>query len=85
MSDKKQLEKIRGMSLEKQVIRKIEQSAYEYEWLYGGCGRSTLRALQEGLGIDDGDTFRAQPPPFPEGLITISSAEPWPEELWLLA
>lgn len=64
MSDKKQLEKIRGMSPEEQegVIRKIEQSAYEYEWLYGGCGRSTLRALQEGLGIDDGETFRAATP-----------------------
>ncbi len=64
MSDKKQLEKIRGMSPEEQeqVIHKIEQSAYEYEWLYGGCGRSTLRALQEGLGIDDGETFRAATP-----------------------
>lgn len=32
--------------------------------------------LQEGLGISDGETFRAQPPPFPEGFTTMSSAEP---------
>ena len=64
MSDKKQLEKIKRMSPEEQeqVIQKIEQSAYEYEWLYGGCGRSTLRALQEGLGIGDGETFRGITP-----------------------
>ena len=64
MSDNKQLEKIRGMSPEEQeqVIQKIEQSAYEYEWFYGGCGRSTLRALQEGFDIGDGDTFRAVTP-----------------------
>ena len=64
MSDKSLLEEIRAMSPEKQeqVIRTIEESAYRYEWLYGGCGRSTLRALQEGLGIDDGETFRAATP-----------------------
>lgn len=64
MPDSKQLEQIRGMSAEEQeqTICKIEESAYEYEKLYGGCARATLRALQEYLGIGDGEAFRAATP-----------------------
>lgn len=64
MSDSKLLEQIRGMSAEKQeqIIRKIEQSAYEYEQLYGGCARCTLHALQEHLGIGDREIFAASTP-----------------------
>lgn len=64
MSDSKLLGKIRWMSAEEQeqIIRNIEQSACEYEKLYGGCARSTLRALQEHLGIGHDEAFRAATP-----------------------
>jgi len=64
VSDNELIEKIRSMSPEEQegVIHKIEQNAYEYERFYGGCGRSALRALQEGFGIGDGEVFKAATP-----------------------
>jgi C_GCAxxG_C_C family probable redox protein len=64
MSHSKLLEKIGKMSdLEKkQIIQKIGQSADEYEKLYGGCARNTLRALQEHLGIGGSDVLKAATP-----------------------
>jgi C_GCAxxG_C_C family probable redox protein len=64
MSESKQLEKIRGMSAaeQAQIIRQIEQSAYEYERRYGGCARCTLGALQDHLGLGDHETFAASTP-----------------------
>jgi len=47
---------------QEQIIRKIEQSANEYEKLYGGCARCTLGALQKHLGIGSGEVFRAATP-----------------------
>jgi C_GCAxxG_C_C family probable redox protein len=65
MNDREdRIEKIRRMGIEEKesTILSIEKSASEYERLYGGCARSTLRALQEHLGIGSNDTFRAATP-----------------------
>ena len=58
------INQIMQMSIEEKesTILSIEKSACEYERLYGGCARSTLRALQEHLGIGNNDTFRAATP-----------------------
>jgi len=42
-----------------ELLKRIEETAYEYEKKYHGCSQCVLRALQEHLNLGDGDAFKA--------------------------
>jgi len=44
------------------LLDRIEESARNYETNYHGCSRCVLAALQEHLGIGDGESFKASTP-----------------------
>lgn len=44
---------------DKKLIAKIGKAARDYQYEFRGCAQTTLKALQENLGIKGSDTFKA--------------------------
>lgn len=61
MPEEKLIARIREMSPEEKemLIKKIGQDAHDNEAEYWGCAQSTLAALQEHLGLEDGAVFKS--------------------------
>jgi C_GCAxxG_C_C family probable redox protein len=47
------------MSIDRELIEKVGNTAYEYERVYHGCSQCTLKALQEHFHLGNGPVFKA--------------------------